>query len=82
MDQAMNAQEAKLRAYAQTSVGEGLQATPDVPCRVGLRERAARQLGERQMHISKGARLEELMYLLDKNPDIARILDLVEEVRG
>lgn len=50
--------------------------------RASLRERVAGQLRHAQQEAGKAGRLMELDMLLDKNPDIARILDLVEEVRG
>ncbi len=52
------------------------------PARPGLRERVAADLRHAQRNASKENALHELTYLLDKNPEVARILDLMEVVRG
>lgn len=59
----------------------GLIGNP-MPSRVGIRERVNAQLHRAQQESNRASRLHELAYLLEKNPEIARILDLVEEVRG
>ncbi len=51
------------------------------PARPNIRERVAKQLEYSQTEARKVGRLRELSRLLEKNPDVARILDLVEEVR-
>ena len=51
-------------------------------CRVGLRERIHNQAAHAQQEGNKASRLYELAELLDKNPVVARILELLEEVRG
>lgn len=52
------------------------------PCRASLRERVMMNLRRAERESNKALRLRELRDLLEKNPDVARILDLVEEVRG
>lgn len=52
------------------------------PCRPGIRERVGSQLRESNRQLEKAGRLNELAFLLDKNPEVARILDLLDEVRG
>jgi hypothetical protein len=84
-------QEQKLKAMAEQqqymSAGAtlgGQIATPmvDEPSRASLRERVAMDLGRARRESRKLDRLSELEYLLGKNPEIARILDLIEDVRG
>ena len=52
------------------------------PKRDNLRNRVERQMCEAARAGRKADRLAELGALLDKNPEVARILDLIEEVRG
>jgi hypothetical protein len=52
------------------------------PCRASLIERVRSQADRASAEGRRSERLRELVFLLDKNPDIARILDLVEEVKG
>lgn len=52
------------------------------PCRAGLRERVALDRQSAGRSAEKLERLRELESLLDRFPEIARILDLIEEVRG
>lgn len=54
----------------------------DSPCRASLMERVSSQCHRSGQEARRLGRLQELQYLLDKNPEIARILDLLEEVRG
>lgn len=50
--------------------------------RPSLRERVSIQLSESTSAAARSGRLSELQRLLEANPDVARILDLIEEVRG
>lgn len=50
--------------------------------RASLRERVASQTHRARKESRRLDRLNELEYLLDKNPEIARILDLLEEVNS
>ena len=50
--------------------------------RVCLRDRVEQQANEAERQGAKARHLFELSQLLAKNPEIARILDLLEEVRG
>lgn len=43
-----------------------------------LRERLQAQLGRSRRAAHKAGNIDELLYLLDKHPDVARILELVE----
>ena len=47
----------------------------------GLRERIADQRRRAESEATKCGRLQELEYLLDKNPEVARILELLDFVR-
>jgi len=85
-------QEEKLKEMAQAQAkttstpygamlgGQALDYEP--PCRTPLRERVAMDLRRAIQDSRKAKRLAELDGLLGKNPEIARILDLVEEVWG
>ena len=55
---------------------------PDAPCRVSLTERVTSQLSRARMERLKFERLYELNSLLEQNPVLARILDLLEDVKG
>jgi hypothetical protein len=50
--------------------------------RPSLRERVARQAEDAHYSAEKAARLSELHELLIRNADVARILELMEDVRG
>lgn len=88
-----NEQEQNLKAMAadcgynstqvQTGKIGGYMAQEDCePARPSLGERVANQLGKARRESRKESRLAELSYLLEKNPEVARILDLIEDVRG
>ena len=79
-EQKMKAQQAELKGAA-TPYGVLHMKGLDEPCRASLRERVAMDLIRAERESNKALRLRELNDLLDKNPDVARILDLVEEVR-
>lgn len=51
------------------------------PARPNLRERIASDLRRAGRERLKYERLAELQHLLEKHPDVARILDLLEETR-
>ena len=53
----------------------------DRPSMPGLRERVHKAMCHAQQEAGRFARMQELADLLDKNPDISRILDLYEEFR-
>lgn len=74
----------KLRAEksAQTPGGMLHTKATDEPCRASLRERVMRDLARARHESHKTYQLTELADLLEKHPDVARILDLVESVRG
>jgi hypothetical protein len=82
--------EAKKRAYEnQAKAGAPIEQTQgamlntyDQPCRTSLRDRIESQLNRARTESRKVERLDELAFLLSKNPDVARILDLLEDVRG
>lgn len=52
------------------------------PCHVGLVERIHAQLRRTTGEARRAERLQELAMLLDRNPEVARILDLVDEFRS
>ncbi len=68
---------AEAKAYGQGQVGADLGATP---VRESLSGRFRSRLNQAQQESRKAEQLNELLYLLDKHPEIARILDLVEAV--
>lgn len=49
--------------------------------RENLQERVARRLSRARSESRKEARLEELDYLLRKNPEVARIIELIEDMQ-
>lgn len=87
---AQEMKEAAVRADTQRLEAEVLNAAAEVGAanlgnlyaQPGLRERVRMQLDRAQREVGKCARLSELDELLVKNPEIARILDLVEDLRG
>ena len=85
-EQEQKMREEKLSAMcgAQTPTGMlgAAKTYADEPMRVSLRERVAMDLNRSVRESNKLQRLQELTFLLDKNPEVARILDLIEEVRG
>lgn len=56
------------------------QVTKD-PELSGIRDRVAHRLDRAWRESRKADRLQELAMLLQKNPEVARILDLIEETR-
>jgi hypothetical protein len=52
------------------------------PARAGLRDRVERQRYQAVQDARRADQLGELLDLIDKHPHIARILDLLEIVRG
>lgn len=50
-------------------------------CRPSLQERVKSQLDRAYGEARRASRLNELATLLQNNPDVARILDLIEDVR-
>jgi hypothetical protein len=75
-------QQAYMRNQAQElkqGAVSGLNPIPiNYPVRTSLRDRIAARVDRSQQELSVSARLQELQYLLDKNPDVARILDLLD----
>lgn len=55
-------------------IGRGL----DEPCRVPLREQVAGSLSRSYRESRRVDQLAELQGLLDRNPEVARILDLLD----
>jgi len=54
----------------------------DLPARESLLGRIRNQRSRAQMEARRMEHLFELEHLLEKNPEVARILDLLDEVRG
>lgn len=81
---AAQGQEIKRSIYAQEAcdtqgmVGGALGSTKTAVS--SLRDRLAERVDGSRRERRRAEKLEELVYLLDKNPEIARILDLFEEV--
>jgi hypothetical protein len=48
----------------------------------GLRERVHSQRLQAESNARKREALGELEYLMDKHPEVARMLELLEQVRG
>lgn len=68
-----------LRAnYAQ----QQQQAQGNMAAAPSLRERVANQLHRARQEAVRRERLEELQYLLDKHPEVARMLELLEAVQA
>ena len=72
---------AKAPQAMDNSCLQGIGYMPSLS-RLHLRDRVGKQAAEASRQSHKAERLQELAYLLDKNPEIARILDLMEDVRG
>jgi len=70
------------KSYGELRGSGGMALAQDEPMRASLRERVAMDLQLAQRQARKWEHLKELSDLLDKHPDMARILDLVEMVRG
>lgn len=58
-------------------IGYGL----DEACRPSLAERVTTQISRARREARQLDRLSELRYLLEKNPEVARILDLMESLK-
>lgn len=63
----------------QGQCGTANEATQ--PMQASLRERLREQAARARRESRKVDRLDELNYLLDKNPEVARILDLLEDAQ-
>lgn len=81
------AYEADLRAQAHSAgqtmggaIGNASTLNQATPKRETLRNRMARGVDRMHRDRIRANGMEELVYLLDKNPEVARILDLLEEV--
>lgn len=64
------------------AIGNSAMPKTCEPCRASLNERVSSQLNRAIGEARHAEQLRELQYLLRKNPDVARILDLIESVRG
>jgi hypothetical protein len=72
---------ARTNPVGDSAIGSGAQtAQCGRPMENSLRERLERNLHRARREGHRQHRLEELVFLLDKNPEIARILDLVEDL--
>lgn len=79
----MAAQQADLSARVQGmggTIGNASTLNQATPARENLRNRMARGADRIHRDRDRANKMEELVYLLDKNPEVARILDLLEEV--
>ena len=81
---AMRLEQSRLNQSASTAggmIGGYAAKECEDPCRTPLREQVHYQLREASRQSRKAVQLEELAILLEKNPEVARILDLMEVVR-
>jgi hypothetical protein len=82
----MESQEAmmkqKLNALNQAQYADGatIGTCQDMPMREGLLSRVKDRAARANRDRLRSERLQELAYLLDKNPEVARILELMEEM--
>lgn len=80
----MEAESTKTACNAGFGAGFGAAlggyASLDEPCRVGIRERVEHDLKRANREARKAEQLHELSVLFQRNPEVARILDLVEIV--
>lgn len=67
-------------AEIKTAYGMGLNTACEEPSRELLTRGLASRLHRARREKAKTDQLEELIYLLDKNPEVARILDLIDAV--
>ena len=54
------------------------KAEAQMPCKSSLRDRIASRAHHAARESRRAENLKELQYLLDKNPEVARILELLE----
>jgi len=90
MDERMDEQ--KLKAMAEQQEQQATNRCKQGSVRTGLggmtiaepslRERIASQRFRAETESRRASQLVELEYLLDKHPEVARILDLMESVRS
>jgi len=72
-----NALNEKMKAQGMLGGREAMRTgRPDI------RERVSDQMHRAHADAQRATRLSELDHLLTKHPDVARILDLMEDVRG
>jgi biotin synthase-related radical SAM superfamily protein len=78
-----NEKESQIKGmYAgQPQCGAQTANVTDEPCKPGLFERVRMQARSAERETHRAMRLAELSHLLEKNPEVARILDLMETVR-
>ena len=77
-------QDYKEKLSAAPSVGNctGYSLEPDQePARPNLAERVTSQLRQAERQAPRAMRLAELKHLFEKHPDVARIFELMDEVR-
>ncbi len=79
-EQARVVQELRSGMLGSNSCGSNETAKSCDPARPLLRDRVAMQLRRAENEGAKASRLAELQYLLDKNPEVARILELVKGI--
>jgi hypothetical protein len=83
VDQLARQREAK-KAQVENACAQSagrLSTSLDIGARPSLIDRVRVQMVEAEAQCGRASRLAELNYLLEKHPDVARILDLVESVR-
>ena len=78
--QQMNEKLAAMANQVPTPYGMAQGSMPGTPCRENLRGRLHAQLARIDRSMEKRQNTCELLALLEKNPDVARILELVESL--
>lgn len=73
-------QQAKFPEGTTTPMGPAGQIGNDRGMHEGLRSRLAGRLGRAREEQHRREAMEELAYLLEKNQEVARIIELVEQI--
>lgn len=80
--ESLYAQAEEMRAGCYGSSAAKQQQVVDFYARTPLVDRVNAQRAKAEVEAWRASKLAELAHLLEKNPDVARILDLVELVKG
>lgn len=80
IDEAQKQAYANQAACGQARTSGGVMGMDTQACRPSLQDRVDDQLRSALHHGSKAHKLSELSDLLNRNPEVRRILDLIEEV--
>jgi len=77
------AQQNRVLEQAEKMQAQGMVGRNETsePAQESMRERFQYRLSRATREARSKERLEELLYLLDKNPEVARILELIESLQ-